>query len=963
MVVSLARVNVVLVVFVKFALRFIKKRERAAHHVNAEHIMVIGIVSALGLQSDAEVDVTCNIRNEIDQLCLVDVFDDFLEQIDDGEQIHIAVKLIVIACILDEFGTHEVEKRRNLNVCIDHELQRTVDIAALVRLRLDDEELIVCKAREEGLKHCAQIDLVVFATLELRRNVNGFAESESVNVVHIGVFCKFVAAEDVCARIGERNVEILDCKTEFERGVVLAAVADVRFVCNCACNVLVNGFAFEHRKFRRIVYFTAVAFAVVNDFQQVESIGALIAVDDIFVITIVSSLNFTAVVGLDCTHEVAARALFYVIARSRFRFSENVVLARSVLNLFGKGCFGAFGVVGIFVVSVAVKTERNVNGEVDAVGRVEFDLQAAVDFLIEQVFDIESEQFFGDILENGVKEFVAEFQREQVFVDEHRKSKFFVAEADVASVCVCGNGRLVGGRVLCSVACNEEFFVVKVNDVIFEDFGNIQTADCDLLNIERFLEIEVNGVVDVVRAEPQTLVTRFGDVDEFDLEFGLGEVVNVDHKRYVKSEVRGRISLRRRRHFDNDAREVAHDLAQNLAEIERAFGDTQFEFHGEAHRDDGVVEHVGRDIVIGFFVCFGEFVGVLDILAVDNSRMRFSVADICGEQVVARAYAEFDAAEFESHIDATDCNVKSEIEVAYRRVKIDRAIPIAVHVLNVTEQTRSQLFDISFFAVIADVGVACDIGIRDAFRAVCVFSVHSVTAQTDRTVDSCDFCVVVGVGVDIFSFNDFGYNRVSAVEIDAERLTFGKFAVRVSRLERALSRFYRSAFSVNGDLANVCDCRLVIFAACDVICVGFNDLTEVFCAVIFVSVLFVLVVGRKLFVQVLVIEIIGVLEVCKALVNGLTDIHAERNVEHVKHFLERTEVGHERCKHECNQRFGDLDLELSVAVRKQNYCVASCAAEILLVACSLSTVILFVAAFRAELVNNFLCKVNEVFDL
>ena len=54
---------------------------------------------------------------------------------------------------------------------------------------------------------------------------------------------------------------------------------------------------------------------------------------------------------------------------------------------------------------------------------------------------------------------------------------------------------------------------------------------------------------------------------------------------------------------------------------------------------------------------------------------------------------------------------------------------------------------------------------------------------------------------------------------------------------------------------------------------------------------------------------------------------------------------------------------MSVAVRKQNYCVASCAAEILLVACSLSTVILFVAAFRAELVNNFLCKVNEVFDL
>ena len=164
--------------------------------------------------------------------------------------------------------------------------------------------------------------------------------------------------------------------------------------------------------------------------------------------------------------------------------------------------------------------------------------------MIEQVFDVESEQIFGDVFEDGVKEFVSEFQSEQISVDEHRQSEFFVAEVDCARLCAACHKRFARGSRL-RAARNKVFVIrIEVDDVVFENFRDVKTADCELLNVERVFEVDVNRVVDVVCAKPQTLVTRFGHVDEFDFEFGLGEVVDVNHKRHVESEVRGRITLR-----------------------------------------------------------------------------------------------------------------------------------------------------------------------------------------------------------------------------------------------------------------------------------------------------------------------------------------------------------------------------------------------------------------------------------
>ena len=418
MIVSLARIDVVFAVNV-VSLLVGKKRERAADHVDAEHIVIFAVVAALGLQSNREIDVACNVCDEVDKFGRLDVFDDLFEQFEDGKQIHVAVKLVIVACVLDKLRAHVVEQCRNLNIRVNDELDGTIYVAAIVRLRLDDEKLLVGEAGQERFKHCAQIDVVFFAGLELRGDVDGFAERKSIDVVHIGVLCKLVAAKHVRTGVGECDIKVLDRKAERKRRVVFCAVRNEGFVCECARNELVDIFCVVARNdnffFRRAENFAAVAFAVVNDFHRIGFVCGFVEHNSVFCI---ASYAVKAHVGSDCTH-IATVAFFDVVAV--FVRSEHVVRCVRIFELADKSFFVLFGcrIDGIFVVSVAVESESHVNGEVDAVGRVEFDLHAAVDFLIEQVFDIESEQIFGDVFEDRVEELVSELQGEQVFVDEH----------------------------------------------------------------------------------------------------------------------------------------------------------------------------------------------------------------------------------------------------------------------------------------------------------------------------------------------------------------------------------------------------------------------------------------------------------------------------------------------------------------------------------------------------------------
>ena len=106
---------------------------------------------------------------------------------------------------------------------------------------------------------------------------------------------------------------------------------------------------------------------------------------------------------------------------------------------------------------------------------------------------------------------------------------------------------------------------------------------------------------------------------------------------------------------------------------------------------------------------------------------------------------------------------------------------------------------------------------------------------------------------------------------------------------------------------------------------------------------------------------IGRFKIRHFLVIGLTDINAQRDVEHVKHFFEGAEIGHKRFKHESEQRFCDLNLELSVAVCEQQNRVALARASLHFVTCRLRAV--FFVVFLVEFLNYFLCKINKVFDL
>ena len=265
-IVSLRRIDVIFTVHV-VALAVREQLERTADHVYAEHIVEIGVVAALGLNRDFEIDVACDVRDKFAQFGVAEFADNVHKQFDDREEVHIAVKRVRIAVgVLDDCRSHIVEKRGNLNVALYHELNLTIDVTAVVRDGLNDEKFVCRKSRNERLKHGAQINVV--ARLEACRDVDGFAYGEAIHVVEVGVFRKFVAVENVGARVGERNVEMLDFKRERQCHIVLGSVRNVRFVGNRARNVLVDDVACRDGVEFVAEFFGSVTRAVVDDFSH-----------------------------------------------------------------------------------------------------------------------------------------------------------------------------------------------------------------------------------------------------------------------------------------------------------------------------------------------------------------------------------------------------------------------------------------------------------------------------------------------------------------------------------------------------------------------------------------------------------------------------------------------------------------------------------------------------------------------
>ena len=234
---SLARRDII------FARRIVDIRvgeqfKRTARHINAEQIVIVRIVTALGLKNYAEIDKACDVCYKLGQSGLTELIENFFEQINNHKQVHISVELVVVSYVFDEFGAEIVEQCRYLDIRLYDELERTVYVALRVGLCLDFEQIFTAQSRQECFEHCAQID--VAAVFEARGDIDSLFERETVYVVKVGIFCKFVTAQNVCTRIGERYVEVFDCQRKFERGVVLRAVGNVGLVGLCSRYEFVN---------------------------------------------------------------------------------------------------------------------------------------------------------------------------------------------------------------------------------------------------------------------------------------------------------------------------------------------------------------------------------------------------------------------------------------------------------------------------------------------------------------------------------------------------------------------------------------------------------------------------------------------------------------------------------------------------------------------------------------------------
>ena len=654
------------------------------------------------------------------------------------------------------------------------------------------------------------------------------------------------------------------------------------------------------------------------------------------------------------------------------------------------------------VESFTVETEGCGNFEVDLVCRVEFELQTAVDLLIEQVFDIEAEQTFGDIFENGVEEHIADRNGKQILVDEDCKSEVFVAEIDIVTRgCVVGRYECVFGGTRSRLVGVIEVFVgcFEIDDVVFKYLRDIKTADCDFLDIERFFEVEIDCVVDIVCTEPQALITGLRDIDEFEFEFGLGEVVDVDHKRYVEAEVRGRITLRSRGHFNHDTREVADDIAQNLAEIKRAFGDAEFEFDRERQRDDCVIERIGLDFVDKCHILFGNVACVEVFFTVFDVGVRLLVTDIIGQQFLACADGDIQTAEFETHIDATYCDIETEVVLADIIEQRYRAVIFTVRIFDVSELIFVNAFDLDGLTVVHNVGEVVVFGIFDKrirfYARASVVHVQLIVSKIYLLFDFTELhkTVIVVVLVDVFAVcdardefvlgvgRDIGLARFVLARDDVRRyflvhrafvgvfLAFRKldvvFAVRFVDSTRVRGRFDFGDFHVIVDAGIEYHAvrRVIVTPLGAIVCVEvchFHVIRVLDCRiggiVEFVSVAFVFVVEFGLFFG---RQVGNLLEFRSA------EVNAERNIEHVEHFLDRAEVGHEGRDDECEQSARQLNLELSVAVCEQYHCVSyrTCTFRTDFLNVRRNCRILTLSVVFLEFIDDFLCKINEVVDL
>ena len=147
--------------------------------------------------------------------------------------------------------------------------------------------------------------------------------------------------------------------------------------------------------------------------------------------------------------------------------------------------------------------------------------------------------------------------------------------------------------------------------------------------------------------------------------------------------MRGRITLGSLGHFDSYVADVAEYGFEHISDVDRTFGDSEFEFNGHTDCYDGIVERQERNV----------FLGVVLILTVEYV--------LRNELVVAEF--EVESAEFESEVDCAYVEVETDVELFDIGVRVVDAEIFSLVVLNVTVQPYvTGVFNLSVLVEVLD---------------------------------------------------------------------------------------------------------------------------------------------------------------------------------------------------------------------------------------------------------------------
>ena len=609
--------------------------EFAADEIHSENVVhravVVAVrILAVGYYSDGSVDELEQVF-ETDEVVDVVVFvvqrtvrvglgfrtDNRGDCVDEGDEVDVfteAEQLVVRAAVSEVILS--VERTQIVEEGSESELERNdyadfaVEVAAAVACRGDKRFERFGIALEEVVEQVDETDVRrVFVEEQIKRN--GLADSHGLGGVEVHIGLEFVAREQRLALGDERQFEVLDSEVERKVHIVCAEVEFVAF------HTLINRGADGNGSGQfvapepvcglNVCEFRVTPVVLVGFGRAEQTVNALFGVRE--------SVNVIAeviLVGFGVTDKLAV--IFGAAFGVGYRRVDCVDIVRSHFDGHE---------------TVALEVEISADFEVEQFVIIDGEVKTAFEILIDEVL----ESLAADIeeAEDIAQHIVAYGENSLPLADEQADRLLLQSERRVFdSVAAAFGGETFGGSASVDDDGIVDVAVEQEAEVLVNVIADERERDGNLGKSQE-VEVEIQGHTAVVDAEPLHFRTRFvGEVVQFDVNLGLSGVEHIQHNRKVEADIRRRVALRRCGHIDDHSAEVAEYVFEESAEIEFAFGDTEFEFDRSGQTNHGIVERNERNILFAV--------------------RRFLSVDVSGHDVSVGVFAELkhNAAEFET---------------------------------------------------------------------------------------------------------------------------------------------------------------------------------------------------------------------------------------------------------------------------------------------------------------------------